>query len=220
MDEYFNEFLNGEGFSPPFNSIPVDEDTLNLYQNRLPDRLLGYWKYYGFSGFGEGLFWMVNPKEYQDILDKWIKQTHLWEREKFYVIARTAFGELYVLGDNSNSYAIINPHLNNIIPNDSNHSTLNKVDFEKNAGSFFMFMNKETLDFEDIRGNGLFQRCLKKYGQLANDEMYTFSPALALGGSADIKNIKKVKILEQLSMLCDLDTPVVLPSTSELFGSV
>ena len=218
MDDYFNEFLNGEGFSPPFNSVPADEDIMSLYQNRLPDRLLGYWKEYGFSGFGEGLFWMVNPNDYQDLLDKWIKKTPLWGKENFYTVARTAFGELYVFGDKSNSYAIINPHLNNIIPNDSSKPILDKADFEKNIGSFFMFMNKEALDFEDTRGNGLFKRCLKKYGTLENDEMYTFSLALVLGGSVDIKNIKKVKIFEQLSMLCDLDTPVVLPSVNELFG--
>lgn len=220
VDEYFNEFLNGEGFSPSFNSVPVNQETMTLYQNRLPDRLLGYWKEYGFSGFGEGLFWMVNPNEYQDILDKWLQKTSLWGRENFYTVARTAFGELYVFGDKSSSYTIINPHMNNVIPSEFNHSPIDREVLEKNIGSFFMFMNKESLDFEDTKGKELFQRCLKKYGPLAHDEMYTFSPALALGGSADIKNIKKVKILEQLSMLCDLDTPVVLPSANELFGSI
>lgn len=219
MDEYFTEFLNGEGFGPPFNSIEADQETMNLYKNRLPDRLLGYWNEYGFSGFGEGLFWMVNPNEYQEILEKWLQKTPLWGRENFYTVARTAFGELYVFGDNSNSYTIINPHMNNIIPSDFNNSSFDKENQEKNIGSFFMFMNKSSLDFEDIKGAELFKRCLKKYGPLNNDEMYTFSPALALGGSVDIKNVKKVKILEQLSMLCDLDTPVVLPSASKLFGS-
>lgn len=220
MDEYFNEFLTGEGFSPPFNSVPLDEETILLYQNRLPERLLGYWKEYGFSGFGEGLFWMVNPSEYQDILEKWLKQTHLWERESFYVIARTAFGELYVRGDKSNSSTIINPHLNKIIPGDAEKLEPTVASIDRGIGIFFELKNKESLDYEDDKGKPLFQRCLKKYGPLGNDEMYTFSTALALGGSADIENIKKVKILEQLSMLCDLDTPVVLPSASELFGSV
>ena len=163
---------------------------------------------------------MVNPNEYQDILEKWLTQTHLWERENFYVIARTAFGELYVRGDKSNSTTIINPHLNKIIPGDIGKNELTAASLDRGIGIFFEMKNKESLDYEDDKGKLLFHRCLTKYGPLANDEMYAFSPALALGGQASIKNIKKVKIHEQLSMLCDLDTPVILPSVGELFGSL
>ena len=92
MDEYFDSFLYEEDFTPVMDSVPVDEATLAYFRGKLPDRLLGYWKEYGFAGFGEGLFWMVNPNEYQEIVDKWMKQTPIWGREKFYAVARSAFG--------------------------------------------------------------------------------------------------------------------------------
>lgn len=220
MDEYFNEFLVGEGFAPIIDSTPVDEEILAYYQGKLPSRLLGYWREYGFAGFADGLFWLVNPKDYQDLIDKVLVQTNLWQRENFYVIARSAFGKLYVRGDKSFSTTIIDPHLNNIKPGDFPSDDFSLDRWEKSIGIFFMNTDKKYVEYFDKKHNPLFQRCLKKYGMLEHDEMYTFSPALALGGSADINNVKKVKILEQLSMLCDLDTPVVLPSVGELFGSL
>ncbi|WP_241150818.1 T6SS immunity protein Tdi1 domain-containing protein, partial [Pseudomonas viridiflava] len=41
----------------------------------------------------------------------------------------------------------------------------------------------------------LFELALKKLGPLDPDEMYAFVPALALGGSMELKNLKKVKPL-------------------------
>src|SRR5690554_5239152 len=103
MDNYFNDFLIDEGFSPAINTTPVDEDTLQRFQGLVPNRLLSYWEEYGFSGFGQGSFWTTNPQEYQSIIDRWIKNTSLWQRENFFVVARTAFGELYIRGDRSNT---------------------------------------------------------------------------------------------------------------------
>jgi len=56
------------------------------------------------------------------------------------------------------------------------------------------------------------------YRHLEFDEMHTFVPALSSGGGAKLRNLKKEKILEQLSILSKLDTPVILKSADELFG--
>lgn len=48
--------------------------------------------------------------------------------------------------------------------------------------------------------------------------MYTFVPALAAGGIADIEHVKKMKIHEQLAFLSRLDTPIMLKSVDEMFG--
>ena len=218
MDKYFNEFLVAEQFGPIIASSPLNDEVDNYFSGKLPNRLLRYWREYGFAGFAQGLFWTVNPNDYQDLLDNWLAQTMLWERENFYVIARSAFGELYIRGDKSNSTTVIDPHLNTILPGDFENSPPTYEQQERGAGIFFEIKNKEYVDYDDQSNKGLFQRCLKKYGMLEQDEMYTFSTPLALGGSADINNIKKVKILEQLSILRDIDTPIILSSTAELFG--
>ncbi|WP_289844499.1 GAD-like domain-containing protein, partial [Acinetobacter bereziniae] len=70
MEDDFDYFYNDEGFGPPIEALQVDEDTLKKYENKLPKRLLYYWKEYGFSGWGNGLFWLVNPADYDDLLHK------------------------------------------------------------------------------------------------------------------------------------------------------
>lgn len=220
MDKYFEEFLVAEGFGPIIASSPLNNEVGGYFRGKLPNRLLGYWREYGFAGFAQGLFWTVNPQDYQELLDKWLSQTTLFGRENFHVIARSAFGELYIRGDKSLSTTVINPHLNNILPGDVENSPPTHEQQERGIGIFFEIKNKEYVDYDDKNNKGLFQRCLKKHGTLSNDEMYTFSTPLALGGSADINNIYKVKILEQLSILCDIDMPVTLSSTDELFGVI
>ncbi len=61
-DEYFTEFLEDEGFAPALACTPVDQETLTRYEGILPDRLLGYWKEFGFCGYGEGRFWLVGKR--------------------------------------------------------------------------------------------------------------------------------------------------------------
>ena len=40
---------------------------------------------------------------------------------------------------------------------------------------------------EDDKGKPLFQRAVKKFGALAEDEMFSFVPALATGGEPQIR---------------------------------
>ena len=218
VDEYFNKFLTEKAFAPAIDYQPTNSSTLERYKEKLPDRLLQYWQEYGFCGYAEGLFWVVNPAEYEDILEKWMKGSPRWEREKFYVIARTAFGALYVINTDSLKTTIINPHLCSILPGNPANKELTEEEKARHIGVFFQLKRKESLDFLDQKNKPLFQRTLEKLGPIQHDEMYTFVPALASGGIADIKNIKIVKIHEQLAMLAELDTPVILPSASELFG--
>ena len=63
---------------------------------------------------------------------------------------------------------------------------------------------KKRLDQKDDLETPLFDRALKALGPLARDEMYGFEPALALGGKADLRNLRKVKAVEHLVMLAQL----------------
>jgi hypothetical protein len=220
MDDYFNKFLQGKGFAPAFDAIPVGAATLEYYKGKVPDRLLGYWKEYGFCGFGEGLLWLTNPKDYEELVEQWLGQTHLWGKGNFYVFARTAFGELYIYSTEGDGEIIIDPHSNTILPCDFPSPPPTKEFQERGLGIFIKNTDKKDPDYYDKTDKLLFKRCLKKLRRLANDEMYTFVPALALGGIADIEHVQKVKIHEQLSLLASLDTPTVMKSTTELFGKI
>jgi len=219
IDEYFDIFLNEKEFSPAIECQSVDTSNLQHYRAKLPDQLLKYWQEYGFCGYGEGLFWTVNPADYENLLEMWLGDTPLWETENFYVIARTAFGELYVLGEDSLNTTIIDPHYSTILPGNPANKDRTIEQKNRKIGLFFQLKRKKSTEYHDQNDKPLFKRALKKLGPLKHDEMYTFVPALATGGIADIEHVQIVTIQEQLALLADLDTPVMLKSVGELFGS-
>lgn len=61
--------------------------------------LLSIWRDEGWAGYGNGRFWLVNPDEYEHIKDAWLEETPLANLDTFHVIARSAFGDLYLCGE-------------------------------------------------------------------------------------------------------------------------
>jgi hypothetical protein len=217
-DEYFTEFLEGEGFAPPIDCRPADDETLKRYRGILPDRLLDYWKEYGFCGYGEGLFWLVNPADYEELLELWLKNTPVWSRENYYVIARTAFGRLFLWGDKSGKTTKLDTYIHNILPCDIPSVPIDREKRERFLGIFINNIDKKYVDAYDKDDKLLFKRAFKKLGQLQNDEMYAFVPALALGGVAELKCLQKVKLQEQLSILAQLEELTIMKTVKEVFG--
>jgi hypothetical protein len=203
MDESFAYFYNDEGFGPAMQTQPVPTEKIAKFRGKLPDQLLKYWELYGFSGYGKGLFWLVDPDEYEPALEAWIGDTPFMEKDAYYVIARSAFGELFLWGTKSGPSVKIKCNWGMLFPTDRTEKIkIGQADFL--ARMFFEVKDKPSLDQKDHLEKPLFERALKALGSLAPDEMYGFEPALALGGTADIKNLRKVKAVEHLVMLAQL----------------
>ncbi|WP_394392902.1 GAD-like domain-containing protein [Shewanella woodyi] len=98
MNEFFDDFYNYADFGPAVKSKQPTAEELEFFEDKLPTRLLEYWQEYGFCGWGEGLLWVVNPADYADILTTWLSDTPFENADNYYVIARSAFGELIVWG--------------------------------------------------------------------------------------------------------------------------
>lgn len=96
MNALFSIFL--ETFNDPIGHQPVPPASLDHYQGKLPNQLLTYWQDHGWCGYGGGLFWMVNPQEYEDVVAYWLAGTHFETQDTYHLIARSAFGELYLWG--------------------------------------------------------------------------------------------------------------------------
>ncbi|WP_099137302.1 GAD-like domain-containing protein [Xenorhabdus budapestensis] len=44
-------------------------ETINQWRGKLPDRLLNYWSTEDWNSYHNGLFSIVNPRVYEDIVD-------------------------------------------------------------------------------------------------------------------------------------------------------
>lgn len=203
MDEDFRYFSEDKGFGPAIHVSPVAPETIAKFKGKLPDQLLTYWQEFGWCGWGQGLFWLVNPDEYEPALEAWLGDTALMEQDAYYVIARSAFGELFLWGTKSGPSLDIKSHLGMMFPRD-NSERVAQGKSDRLLKTFVVGQKKKDLDQVDYLDKPLFDRAMKKLGPLAVDEMYGFEPALALGGKADLKNLRKVKAVEHLVILAQL----------------
>lgn len=93
MDEYYEMFLSELG--PAHDTLFPSESQIEKFDGKLPHQLLEYWKLYGWSGFHNGLFWIVNPEEYHSAVRAWVQGTSIDDKNEYYAIARTAFGRFF-----------------------------------------------------------------------------------------------------------------------------
>lgn len=200
MDQYFGSFL--QKFGPSIDQREVPRETLLHFKGKLPDQLLAYWQEHGFSGYADGLFWTVNPQDYEPVLDAWLGETSFVEKDALHIIARTAFGHLLIWGERSGfSLQLFAP--GSYLVEQSTASQ--KDDLEFAAQMFFGFRKREVYEFD-----GRFKPAKQRLGRLNRDEMYGFVPALALGGPADVNHLERVKAIEHLVLLAQLDELKVL----------
>ena len=190
MDEDFAGFL--AKFGPAIDRRYVPPSTIARYRGKLPDQLLAYWDEYGWCGYAEGLFWTVNPQEYEPALEAWIGDTPYMELDAYHVIARSAFGMLYLWGETTGETLRVFAPVSYCYPSAPQY----EVDRDFELRVFFGSLSPTKNDVE-----GLFAPALQRLGRLKHDEMYGFVPALALGGALTLANLQKVKAVEHLVIL-------------------
>ena len=139
------------------------------------------------------------------MVDAWLEDTGLDRIDRYHVIARSAFGDMYLWGENSGRTLDILPTYSMLFPTPPDDDGLSDLDIQVLISS----MTKDKLDFTDENDKKLFKKVLKKLGRLSPDEMYGFEPALALGGTAKLENLAKVKAVEHLIILSQLGEKVI-----------
>lgn len=209
FDEDFDGFL--EDFGDPHDNEPIPDEVIEAYRDKLPEQLFTYWRALGSCGFHNGLIWMVNPADYQDLLDSWLEGSPFENRKYLSVIARSAFGELYVWEKNKGDILDIDP-LNNIVSvfmrKEEQSVSEEKEGFLMRC--FWGFQDKEDIDLTDESDKPLFSLALKKLGQLKSDEMYGFSQRLALGGKETLENLEIVKLDVYHDLAQQMEPPQII----------
>jgi hypothetical protein len=215
MDKFFDNFYNYAGFGPAIAARKVPEASYLKYQNKLPHQLLQYWHDHGWCGWGNGLFWTVNPEEWDDALEAWIGDTPFMEQDAYHVIARGAFGELYLWGERTGASLFIRTAWGMIFPDfDPKEFAEDGPDFSIRL--FFNSMTRSGVDLKDIHEKPLFERALKKLGPLDHDTMYGFVPALSISGEPKLENLQKLDALVHLEILAQLTPKQIMQDINKL----
>ena len=208
-DERFAWFL--EEFGEPNKQQDVSQETVSFYRNKLPNQLLTYWKYYGFCSFKDGLFSIVNPDDYKVTKDIWLGETQIAEKDEYHVIAKTGYGDLLLWGERSGNDFTITPRNAEIFSSKGEAKRISEGKSDEAMQGFFATKAPERVDKKDVdTGKPIFDDAVKKFGSLATDEMFTFEPALFLGGEQTLKTVNKVNIFVQLELLAKMGTPQIM----------
>ena len=117
----FRYFYDKMGFGPAEFKETPPAALIERYRGKVPDRMLDYWQAYGFCSFGKGLFWTVNPDEYAPVSSVWLNGLTLPFQDSFYVLGRSALGNLYVWGTHTGQSLTIYPMQGTIFPSDRVH---------------------------------------------------------------------------------------------------
>ena len=209
MDEDFEFFL--EKFGPTIDRVDPSDEQIARYRNRLPDQLLDYWKEFGWCGYADGLYWTVNPEDYIPARDAWLDGSEYAEVDRYHVIARTAFGDLFLWGEQTGPCLEIVPIHGWYVPSDVHLQDMLNGKANTVVRHFFSMTKKQFINLHDINEKPLFDRALKKLGPVSRDEMYGFVPATALGGPAKLDRLQKLSIIEHLVFLAQVSEPYTLP---------
>lgn len=203
-DDDFQLFIDEFGEAVHRQNVPVS--SIEKWRGKLPNQLLAYWQDEGWCGYAEGLFWTVNPDDYEDLVDEWLNDSPLEQIDAFHVIARSAFGNLYLWGQKTGASVTVCCSVHSIICLGSNlKRKLDDPDFY--ARTFFSNKSPEDCDLDDEFATPLFKRAVAKLGRLAPDEMYGFEPAVVLGGKMQLENLARVNLDVHLTILRQFAAP-------------
>jgi hypothetical protein len=177
---------------------------IDEYRGKLPNLLLDVWQQYGLLSFSGHLFRFVYPKQLEGLVATWIQDTPLPDIDTFHAFALTAFGDIFMWGQNNGKIVRITPTLATINARECTQKTPEEDRDLKIEASLIMFQAKYA-DYRDTNGELLFKRATKKLGPLKENEIFGFVPALALGGLPSIDRIEKVDYESHLVFLSQLD---------------
>lgn len=205
-DEDFEVFISEFGEATHRVDVPIE--TIQKWRDKLPDLLLTYWQEEGWCGYANGLFWIVDPEDYEDLVDEWLENTSIEQIDVFHVVGRTAFGDLHVCGERTGVNMTISCPINAIFALPKDLKPKSKEDQDWSVRSF-VGLSASECDLEDESGVPLFERAVAKLGPLEPDEIYGFEPAIVLGGKMQLENLVKINLDVHLTILRQLATPTV-----------
>lgn len=175
----------------PTDTIPAGDEVLARYREIVPASLVELWKAHGFGKYNNGIIEIVNPDEYRDTLEMWLGK----KVDNYVPVALGAFGDLFYyrkLTETDEDVCVLDPHFRKI------HNIVWSLnDF------FNDFLTDEEIMSRNLMGNML-KEAKERLGELQRNEIYIFTPALAIGGAGKIDGVDKGNAQVHLSLLFQL----------------
>jgi len=180
--EFFKKYPGYHVIEKPSPQI-IDE-----YEDILPAELMEFWQEYGFGIYMDGYLKIVNPNDYQPVLN----EGYNTENDKEIVFAVTGLGDFLVwVGD---AIRLV----------DFRHGNYSIIESGDDMSWFFDMDLAENEFMEDEFKNENYLPAKQKLGELPFDECFGYVPILGAGGPEKVDNLQKVKIREHIAIIAQM----------------
>lgn len=163
----------------------VDSKIINKYKETIPSELISVWESYGFGSLLGGYLKIINPDEYQAI----INMSYFRANVSIPIFA-TAFGD--IINWEENKYIRMIKYKNGT--------------FKGISSGFDFFWDDVITDYfcKEFFELYKYNKAIYKLGELEYDECFGYVPLLGLGGSEKVENLKKAKIKEHIELITQM----------------
>ncbi len=201
-----------EEFGAPSTAISISRELAATFRGQLPNSLIDFWIEYGIGIWRRGKFQFCRPDHYRPVAELICRNDVDFTKDATHIFGFTAFAEVFLWSEKNKMLRIDLPLLT--AQADMIEPPLAQNDDKAIADALHSIAD-DTTDFFDYSGAPLFERALDRLGELELGECYGFVPALALGGPAQINNLRRMKALEHFAVLAQLGAPQLIDYSSE-----
>ena len=167
-------------FPASYNCTVAPDALIDKYSAKLPAYLIDLWKSSGLGKYRDGLIELVNPEDYEEVLQTWLGKANA----NYVPFAISAFGELFY-------YRKLTETDEDVCMIDIQYRKIDVLTWDLTA--FFEDYLVDDYNRDFWLREKLFNEAISKNGKLENSEVYTFVPVLAFGGAEDIEYLQKGK---------------------------
>lgn len=156
------------------NNSPTLDSIIKVCKDKIPQLLIDLWKSKGFGKYNKGLIELINPKDFKPSLWIWLER----EVENYVPFASSGFGELFYyrkLSKTDEDVCMIN------IQNRKIETIVWSLE------SFFEDFLTNEEDKEKWLREVFFKKAIEEHGYLDKNEVFTFTPVLAMREGLETK---------------------------------
>lgn len=187
-DKYFEHFLTKLPLS--IRGPACTDEHVQAFTGLVPNCLISYWQEYGFSGFGNGTAWLVDPIEWkvttEEVLLDAVQHPRLGKDAQYIPFARSAFGKVWFWTPGYGISLIVDAARGVLFPKPPARD-LTPSGLELTLHAFFTASGMDRFEFFDRNEEPMFERVYEHLGALQFDEVYGFAPGLLMGGPAIVE---------------------------------
>ena len=188
----------------PMYPIEAPPQRFEQFRNVVPELLLTFWREFGFSGFGDGIYWICDPVAWQPAVDAWTQDlAPPIGYDRWLAVSRTAFGRMQLWGRRTGMSLTITPYRGWILATDQSDRMSSSDGHDDQIYAALLAQDRASSDVVGDDGQRLFDRVLASQGPVGCDTVYGFVPALSLGGPLHADHVEIVNAVVHLELLSD-----------------